>query len=244
MHDSGALRLRVDAGPDAGRTMRLHDRTTVGRAPGVGCVDDPLVEPHHLAIDPRRRLVAQLTGRVPARIDGVALRGPARIGRGSIIEVGASRIVVGPHVAPRAAPGTIRLGVALVPGGDAAGSAPVCLDLLGVRRLLVRGPSALAFATALAGRIELRTRVTTAPVRRGAQSEPDAVVIGCDPDPDAGWPAADLPRDAVAISVGTTWRATLVGWTPTGELRVERFHAAGGGRVDAQRRAGRASPRR
>jgi S-DNA-T family DNA segregation ATPase FtsK/SpoIIIE len=82
------------AGPDAGGTTVLgHGSHVVGRAPGaaVRC-DDSAVEPHHLLIEisAAGATVRQLTGRVPARVDGEPLAGALTIDTSTRLEVGHS----------------------------------------------------------------------------------------------------------------------------------------------------------
>ena len=82
------------AGPDAGGTTVLgHGSHVVGRAPGaaVRC-DDGAVEPHHLLIEisAAGASVRQLTGRVPARVDGEPLSGALAIDTSVRFEIGHS----------------------------------------------------------------------------------------------------------------------------------------------------------
>ena len=82
------------AGPDAGGSTVLgHGSHVVGRAPGaaVRC-DDCAVEPHHLLVEisAAGASVRQLTGRVPARVDGEPLSGARAIDTSVRLEIGHS----------------------------------------------------------------------------------------------------------------------------------------------------------
>ena len=71
-------------------------RHVVGRSPAAAVrIDDPSVEPHHALLDvaPDGAVaVVQLTGRVPCRVDGEPIAGPAAVIDGSTIELGSSRL--------------------------------------------------------------------------------------------------------------------------------------------------------
>jgi S-DNA-T family DNA segregation ATPase FtsK/SpoIIIE len=110
-----------EAGPDAGRTVRLGPgRHVIGRAPRAAVhLDDPDVEPHHAVLDvgvpevggdvaaldggTTRVGLRQLTGRVPCRLDGRPVAA-ARVPDGAVVSLGASRLrirhVVDAPVAP------------------------------------------------------------------------------------------------------------------------------------------------
>ncbi|HEX3088776.1 MAG TPA: FtsK/SpoIIIE domain-containing protein, partial [Ilumatobacteraceae bacterium] len=83
-----------DAGPDAGGTTLLPSGThIIGRAPGaaVRC-DDGALEPHHLLaeVDDDGLVLRQLTGALPARIDGRPIDESVTIVASAHIEVGYS----------------------------------------------------------------------------------------------------------------------------------------------------------
>ncbi len=96
--DAAVVSLVVEAGPDAGRTIRLPPgRFLVGRARGVGRIADPSIEAHHLSlqIDPLGAVaVTQLAGRVPAHIDDDPIHGVSPVVPGSVITIGATRILL------------------------------------------------------------------------------------------------------------------------------------------------------
>ena len=82
----------VVAGPDTGRTMVLpHGRHRFGRERAGLVIDDPTIEVHHLAIDVADGVrCAQLSGRVPVRVDGRAIAGFVDVPDGAFVEVGVS----------------------------------------------------------------------------------------------------------------------------------------------------------
>jgi DNA segregation ATPase FtsK/SpoIIIE, S-DNA-T family len=73
-------------------------RHVIGRGAGLAvCVDDPLVEVHHLLLGIDRdgtSWVVQLAGRIPALVDGEPVDGPTPIVPGSTIDLGATRLRV------------------------------------------------------------------------------------------------------------------------------------------------------
>ena len=228
---AGAIRLCLVAGPDAGRTIVVRDRPlTIGRADGPGHVADPALEAHHLLFDPLRRTVLQLTGRIPARIDGTPIGRRRTVRRGAVVELGASRITVDGRPPPPPSPTALVLGVG-EPLGRGRPAAPVTVDASVVRRVLVAGPSATALAAALAARAARREPVSLTADSCALRTRPvgGCFVIAHVPDPDAEWPAHELPSDAVVVSVGASWRASIVGRAPSGGLVLQRFHAAGDG---------------
>lgn len=256
------IALRLDAGPDSQRTIRASAEPIVlGRAAGPGRIDDATLEAHHAVVDPRRRVVVQLTGRIPARVDGLPVGNGRAIVAGSVIEMGASRIVIQPwaestapeRTNPPNRDGLLVLGVG-VPHDDGAGrdASPVSmvrrgerghevavstigLDVGEARRILVVGPPAERLAHTLAARAASlgvhRVTVTSRPAALWSRSRHGPLVIAHDPDPEVDWTGHELPVDGVVISVGSSWRATLSRRAADGSTTVQRFHAAG--RADA-----------
>ena len=151
-----------------------------------------------------------------------------------MIEVGASRLVLAagvhrPGAGPRS--GHVVLGVGPDgPVGVTAASGPVVpvtIDLATTGRILLTGPAANGLLRAIV--VQAPDRVS---VRRGVADLArlpwsPRVPVAVDPDPDAGWPVGELPRDAVVVSVGSSWDATLLTPAPDGSAVVRRFHAAG-----------------
>ena len=87
--------LHIQAGPDAGRSIDCaDDPIVVGRASGRGRIEDPSLEVHHLLVHPTQRTVVQLTGRLPACVNGRPIGHGATLDAGSVIEVGATRLLV------------------------------------------------------------------------------------------------------------------------------------------------------
>ena len=228
--------LHIEAGPDAGRSIDcVDDPIVVGRAQGRGRIEDPSLEVHHLLVHSTQRTVVQLTGRVPACVDGRHIGQGATLDAGSVIEVGATRLLVasgrdsefpgrpsvtsgvivlgvGPIIAPpeRVDPSDRCSFVALAAARRSGRVAPITIDPATVRRVLVTGPVADGVARSI--------------LERAADHE---LVVAVDPDPDAAWPGGDLPSDGAILSVGATWRATLTLPVADGSSWVRRFHAAG-----------------
>lgn len=243
------VELRLDAGPDAGRTIRLQGRPIVlGRALGPGRIDDPLMEAHHLVIDPVDLTLTQLSGRSTARVDGVPIASTAAIGSGSVIEIGASRLTVSPatttSISVTTTTGTrcsslvdrVLLGFGRRPETAAIATftdarrehdrspEPVTVDARIVRRVLVAGPPAERFALALGARFPDAAVTDRVSMLRAAR---DGTVVAHVADPEATWWERDLPTDAVVISIGVTWRATMLHASDDGSTAVQRFHASG-----------------
>jgi hypothetical protein len=247
--------LRLDAGPDACRTITVDDRPLVlGRAGGAGHIADPLLEAHHLLVDPARQTVVQLAGRASARVDGNPIGGGAALTLGSVIEVGASRIVVtvpstvdDPHrLGAGRAEGRAHLLLGLGVPDDRSDEtlvvdsfveqarrdrdrspAPITIDLRVIRRVLVVGPPAEQLVHVLAGRIaDRRVTVTDAPDALTARVRRHHVVLAHVPDPEAEWPG-ELPCDAAVVGLGATWQATVMRRSPDGSTSIQRFHASG-----------------
>lgn len=249
--------LRLDAGPDAGRSLPIPaGGLTVGRAAGPGRVADPAVEAHHVTLRPADGgvSVTQLAGRTPARVDGVAVGTPARAESGAVLEFGATRATL---VEGEAAPRRPRVDTSIVLGvgivlpdeSDVAGRSfeeqaaavrsatigAVRLDP-GIRRLLVAGPGADGVARALleqAGQAGVRVRVVEPDEVARLRVPHAALAIAIAPDPDEQWQHGDLAPDALVVRVGVSWRAVLERAGPDGSTVVQRFHAAG--RPESQR---------
>jgi S-DNA-T family DNA segregation ATPase FtsK/SpoIIIE len=106
-----------DAGPAAGiRTALAPGRHVVGRSPGAAVhFDDPGVEAHHALLDVAvdgTVAVAQLTGRVPCRVDGEPIGSGAVVPPGGVVTMGSSRLRVTAHPLPGVAAAVL----AAVPG--------------------------------------------------------------------------------------------------------------------------------
>ena len=254
--DAAPLRLRLDAGPDAGRTITFPEgQVVVGRSPGPGHIADPFLEAHHLLVDPTRRTVLQLSGRVPVRVDGNPVATVAPVSDGSVIEMGASRIVVITAASPATTPPNattaavrrgeqaMALGVGVHGGQQRTGpisfadqardartltATTIALEMPATRRILVVGPPAEMFARALAARSGCRPVTVSGQVSL-LQTPPwrRRIVIVHAADPETGWPGLELPPDAAMISVGATWQAVLMRPSPDGSISLQRFHAAG-----------------
>ncbi len=80
------------AGPDTGRIVALPSgRHRFGREPTGLVIDDPALEVHHLMIDVGDVVrCAQLSGRIPVRVDGQAIAGFVVVVDGAFVEVGGS----------------------------------------------------------------------------------------------------------------------------------------------------------
>lgn len=251
------IALRLDAGPDSQRTiMAAAEPIVLGRAAGRGRIDDPTLEAHHVVVDPSRHIAVQLTGRIPARVDGLPVGNGRAIATGSVIEMGASRIVVRPpaesvvpeRTTPPSRDGRLVLGVGLrhddagrdansfsmvrrVGRGHEAAVSTIALDVGEARRILVVGSPAERFVHTLAARAASlgvqRVTITSRPGALWGRSRHGQLVIAHDPDPEVDWPGHELPADGVVISVGSSWRATLSKRAPDGSTTVQRFHAAG-----------------
>lgn len=254
--DDPILWLRLDAGPDAGRTITLPGRPlVVGRSHGIGHIADPFIEAHHLLIDPTRRTVMQLSGRVPTRVDGNPIGAAATISDGSVIEVGASRIIVATiksHTISsvnrfsagtgRESGGVVELGVGIRRDHEPVSSSsfvdqaqyertrtttPITLDLHETRRVLVVGPSAETFVRALAARSAGRRVIVSRRLDLLRTRPRRHVVFVHATDPETGWPSRELPGDAAVVSVGASWQGVLMRRSPDGSMSLQRFHAAG-----------------
>ena len=248
---SPPLVLRLDAGPDARRTIAIAGSVVLGRAAGPGRIVDPFLEPHHLLLRTSDRRVVQLSGRAPARVDGVVVGSGAAIRIGSVIEVGATRIVIAepgsaagtPHQPP---PGTVVLGIGIRRHDPDAVSlachsfarlaaieherhmGAITLDLDAIRRILVTGPSADGLIRSLVAQADRhRIHVADRTASIGARPPSGRVVVVADPDPDAAWPGDEIPSDGAVVSVGVSWEAVLMLRSPDGSSRVQRFRAAG-----------------
>ncbi|HZX54575.1 MAG TPA: FtsK/SpoIIIE domain-containing protein [Ilumatobacteraceae bacterium] len=90
--------LTWEAGPDAGGTTDLgHGPHIIGRAAGAAMrCDDPALEPHHLLIEisDEGAVLRQLTGRVPARVDGEPLGQSVIVDSAARVEVGCSVLLL------------------------------------------------------------------------------------------------------------------------------------------------------
>jgi hypothetical protein len=250
---TGPIRLRVDAGPDAGRTLRVDgDSVVLGRARGPGRIADPCLEAHHLLVHTSGRRAVQLAGRISARVDGSPIGRGATIRGGSVIEIGSTRIAVvstaDDPVGRRVAAGEVVLGVGrrdhdvdrtatgceVLSFAEVAAIersrelAPISIDLRTTRRLLVTGPSADGLVRSIIGQ-DTHDQVVVTHRADDLRSRPrrGRVLIVIDPDPDVGWPGDEPPPDGAVISVGASWEATLWSPTPDGAWAVVRFHAAG-----------------
>lgn len=245
MAPADRIPLRLDAGPDAGRTIALADRLVLGRALGPGRVVDRTLEAHHLLL---RRLpdgveVLQLAGRVPVRVDGRPLGGPTIVGPGSVIEVGAGRFVVGAAATPQPT-GTIRLGVGSLPNRTAdiasrsfaeqaaldraVTAGDVTIAPAAVRRLLVVGPGAPSLARAVAAQARaggIAVHVARRVACLGRHTGTSMLVV-TDLDLERDWPGA-LPVDGAVLRVGASWHAVLETTAGDDSISVHRFHAAG-----------------
>lgn len=223
----------------------------LGRAFGPGRIDDPMLEAHHLAIDPVDRTLIQLSGRATARLDGVPIASSAAIGSGSVIEVGASRITVSTATATSNAATSIAattttgcssvarrvlLGFGRRPETAAIDTftdagrehdrspEPITVDASIIRRVLVAGPPAERFALALGSRFPDAVVTDRVSMLRAGRAN---TVVAHVTDPEATWWDRDLPNDAVVISIGSTWRATMLHAAADGSTAVQRFHASG-----------------
>jgi DNA segregation ATPase FtsK/SpoIIIE, S-DNA-T family len=119
-----------DAGPDAGGMAVLGCGShIVGRAAGaaVHC-DDAALEPHHLLVEISAVGLAlrQLTGRVPVRIEGVAMTGSVSVAVGARLEIGSSVL-------------SVRLGDPTAPG---QGADPANIAVSPIGSVVVRRPRA------------------------------------------------------------------------------------------------------
>ena len=243
------VRLRLDAGPDAGRTIALPGGPiVVGRLHGTGRVADPSLEAHHLLVDATRRTVVQLSGRAPVFVDGKPVGRVAAISDGSVIELGASRIVVvrttptTTRAAAQCGGGLLLLGVGVRRDHQMVGSSSfvdqardertrtttsITLDLHETRRILVVGSTAESFAGALAARSKGPAIVADRLDLLRRRSRRRRLVIVHVADPETDWPGREMPNDAAVISIGVSWQAVLMRRAPDGSISLQRFHAAG-----------------
>ncbi len=97
-------------GPDAGASIAVPaGRHLVGRAhtAGIRC-DDSTLQPHHALVevsDDGTARLTQLTGRVPMRVNGLAIDGATDLTRETVVEIGASTLVfLEQSAAPKLAP--------------------------------------------------------------------------------------------------------------------------------------------
>lgn len=246
------LAIRLDAGPDAGRSIGVDGPDLViGRCGGPGRIADPSLEVHHLLVrrDGPVAALTQLAGRTPARVDGEPLVGAVAVGSGSVVELGASRAVLieDPMSDPPNPTSRIELGVGDLGDGDLGdvddpdasfveqaaarrGRSPttVTLDLGTTRRLLVAGPAAPGLvrsivAQAWGASIAIDVRLASLHDRPAGRH----VVIVHRPELDAAWPGRELPVDGVVINVGATWAAVMARPHDDGTTSLVRFHAAG-----------------
>jgi hypothetical protein len=214
------IALRIDAGPDAGRTVPVaSDSIVLGRASGLGRIEDPFLEAHHLLISSRGCEVIQLAGRIAVRVDGDPIDRRATLRVGSVIEAGSTRIAVvstaDEPIHPRVDTGAVVLGVGrrhpavahavgdvreasfteLAADQRVREMSPISVDLRTVRRLLVTGPSAAGLVRSIIHQGARRHRivVTDRVAALGTRPRRGRVIIVIDPDPDADWPDDELP---------------------------------------------------
>ena len=95
----GTLAIGVITGPTCHAWMRLGvGRHVIGRSSTADVrIEDPDVELHHGVLDvgvDAAVVFSQLTGRVPARIDGRTCRRGQRVGIGQTLQIGTSRIEI------------------------------------------------------------------------------------------------------------------------------------------------------